>query len=100
SFSLKKSTITETFTIMKEINAPKLMNEAINPKLRNIAEIEITPINKILNVGVLYLGCNAPKNFFGNCPSRPIAYKIREPLACDESAEPIILSAKIVKNMA
>ena len=56
SFSLKKSTTTDTFTIIKEIKAPKLMTEATNPKLKNVAETDTKPMSKILNVGVLYLG--------------------------------------------
>src|SRR5699024_4732977 len=95
----KNKTITEIFTKIKARNAPKLINDATNDKLKNNDGNDKKLINRILFVGVLCFLFSFPKNRLGNCPSRPIAYKTRAALACEDIAEPNTTIAVIAKNI-
>ena len=80
-------TITQIFTKVKAINAPKFMREVAVTKSRNKATSDIDPTKMTLKNGVLYLGWINPNSFFGIIWSRPMTYSNLETLAWDASPE-------------
>src|SRR4051794_12159632 len=79
--------MTDKFTNVKAINAPKLIKEEINSKLGAMASKETTPTKMTLKTGVRNLGWTYPNAFLGSTPFRPITYKSLDTLACEASPE-------------
>ena len=70
---IAKSTITDRFTKVNAINAPKLMSAATKSRLSGMASNEIRPTKSTDNAGVCQRGCTKEKvRETGPRPFRPI----------------------------
>ena len=92
--------MTEIFTKVKAVKAPKLMNDvevatskkmAIRPMIAEITRFA---------TGVWYLALRRPNTALGSTESRPMAYISREALACAARPEANCAATKPARNTA
>ena len=79
--------MTDRLTKENATRAPKLIIAAASSRLMNSATNETAPTTRMARTGVRKRTLSCPKTRRGRTPSRPMAYRIRDTLACEAMAE-------------